>query len=117
MFVAEDVPREQERFDRREIVSAGPIFGRKTFPAASVAAEREAAILTAASLTPAALHGFGKLLQGTRRHNLIYVDDLAGVVEADGVRLSFTLPAGSYATMLIREITKTGTLAVIEEVE
>jgi tRNA pseudouridine13 synthase len=117
MFVAEDVAREQERFDRREIVSAGPIFGRKTFPAARVAAEREAATLHAACLTPAALHGFGKLLQGTRRHNLVYADDLVGAVEPDGARLSFTLPAGSYATVLIREITKTETLKTAEEGE
>ena len=54
MFVAEDLAREQERFDRREVVSAGPIFGRKTFAAAGAAAEREAATLQAAELTPAA---------------------------------------------------------------
>ncbi len=34
MFVVEDVEREQQRFDLRETVTAGPIFGRKTFPAA-----------------------------------------------------------------------------------
>jgi tRNA pseudouridine13 synthase len=117
MFVAEDLPREQERFDRREIVSAGPIFGRKTFPAAATAAEREAATLQNAGLTTAALRGFGKLLQGTRRHNVIYVDDLTGAVEADAVRLSFTLPAGSYATLLVREITKADTLDAPEDAE
>jgi tRNA pseudouridine13 synthase len=117
MFVAQDVAREQERFDRREIVGAGPIFGRKTFPAAATAAEREAATLAAAGLTPAALRGFGKLLQGTRRHNLVYIDDLAAVVEPDGVRLSFTLPAGSYATVLLNEITKTGLPDTPEEGE
>ena len=36
MFVAEDVEREQARFDARETVTAGPIFGRKTFAAAVV---------------------------------------------------------------------------------
>src|SRR5262249_9526203 len=38
MFVAEDVEAEQARFDRREIVPAGPIFGRKTFAATGEAA-------------------------------------------------------------------------------
>ena len=43
---------------------------------------------------------------GTRRHNLIYVDDLSAAREPDGLRLTFTLPAGSYATVLLREVMK-----------
>jgi tRNA pseudouridine13 synthase len=107
MFVAEDVAREQERFDARETVTAGPIFGRKTFAAARDAAAREADSLAASGLTASSFAGFGKLMQGTRRHNLIYIEDLAATREAAGLRLSFTLPAGSYATVLLREITKT----------
>src|SRR5207244_5147018 len=53
MFVAEDVAREQQRFDAREIVPAGPIVGRKTFPAKAEAAEREAATMAAFQLTTA----------------------------------------------------------------
>ena len=106
MFVAEDVAREQERFDARETVTAGPIFGRKTFPAKDAAAEREAEVLAQFGLTSASFAGFGKLMQGTRRHNLVYVDDLAVETLAEGVRLTFTLPAGSYATVLLREIMK-----------
>ena len=49
---------------------------------------------------------FGKLLSGTRRHNLISIDDLTAAVEPDGLRLNFTLPAGSYATMLLHEVMK-----------
>ena len=106
MFVARDVAAEQARFDARETVTAGPIFGRKTFPAADDATAREAAILQQAGLSISAFQGFGKLVQGTRRHNLIYVDDLQALPEADGLRCTFTLPAGSYATVLLREITK-----------
>lgn len=106
LFVAEDVAREQARFHAREIVSAGPIFGRKTFAAKQEAAEREAEVLAEAGLSPDAFAGFGKLVQGTRRHNLIYLDDLTAIPEADSVRVTFTLPAGSYATVLLREITK-----------
>ena len=122
MFVAEDVAREQERFDERATVTAGPIVGRKTFPALGNAAEREAATLAALQLTPAMFAGFGKLLQGTRRHNLAYLDDLAWEMvrssplgeeglgvrgdQLHGLRFTFTLPAGSYATVLLREIMK-----------
>lgn len=106
MFVVTDVPREQARFDARETIHAGPIFGRKTFASAGVVAEREAAVLSAAGLTPRAFDGFGKLVQGTRRANLVYVDDLATAWEPDGLRLTLTLPAGSYATVLLREVTK-----------
>jgi tRNA pseudouridine13 synthase len=107
LFVAEDVDAEQKRFDAREIVSAGPIFGRKTFAACGVAAEREQATLVAFGLTKDNFGGFGKLVQGTRRHNLIYLSDLSAMPEPDGLRLTFTLPAGSYATVLLREIMKT----------
>jgi tRNA pseudouridine13 synthase len=106
MFTADDVTAEQARFDRREIVHAGPMFGRKTFPARGEAAEREAAVLAEAGLTTDSFAGFGKLLQGTRRHNLVYVDDLAAAWEPEGLRLAFTLPAGSYATVLLREVMK-----------
>jgi tRNA pseudouridine13 synthase len=106
MFVAEDVEREQARFAARETVTAGPIFGRKTFAAAADAARREAETLEALALAPASFGGFGKLVQGTRRHNLIYIDDLAATWEVEGLRLNFTLPAGSYATVLLREIMK-----------
>jgi tRNA pseudouridine13 synthase len=106
MFVAEDVPAEQARFDARETVHAGPMFGRKTFAAAAEAAAREAAVLDEAGLPPSAFHQFGNLLQGTRRHNLVYLDDLAAAVEPEGLRLTFALPAGSYATVLLRELMK-----------
>jgi tRNA pseudouridine13 synthase len=107
MFVADDVPREQGRFDALETVTAGPIFGRKMFAASDEAAEREVKTLDAFGFTPASFSGFGKLLQGTRRHNLVYVNDLAAAWESAGLRLTFTLPPGSYATVLLREITKT----------
>lgn len=106
MFVAVDVMEEQRRFDAREIVTAGPIVGRKTFAAAAEAAQREQTALSAFGLSESSFHGFGKLMQGTRRHNLVYLDDLAAVSDAEGLRLTFSLPAGSYATVLLRELMK-----------
>ncbi len=106
MFVTSDRPTEQARFDRREIVHAGPIFGRKTFAAAGEAARREAEILSECGIETAVFRSFGKLVQGTRRHNVVYVDDLAVTEEPAGLRFSFTLPAGSYATVLLQELMK-----------
>jgi tRNA pseudouridine13 synthase len=106
MFVAEDVAAEQARFEAGETVPTGPIFGRKTFPAAGEAARREAQVLADAALPPDAFRRFGKLLQGTRRHDLAFPADLSAAWEPDGLRLSFTLPAGSYATVLLREVMK-----------
>lgn len=109
MFTADDVSVEQERFDRRETAHCGPMFGRKTFPAKAEAAEREAKVIEAAGFTRQSFDGFGKLLQGTRRHNLIYIDELSATWGPEGLRLTFALPSGSYATELLREIMKTET--------
>jgi tRNA pseudouridine13 synthase len=115
LFVAEELPREQDRFGARETVTTGPIFGRKTFPAGAEAAVREAAVLAAFGLTPAAFAPFGKLMQGTRRHNLVYVDDLTADATPEGVWLTFTLPAGSYATVLLHEVMKSEAANLAEE--
>jgi tRNA pseudouridine13 synthase len=106
LFVTDDLPTEQSRFDRREIVSTGPLFGTKMFAAHDEAACREKAVLDRAGLTIEQFHGSGKLLTGTRRHNLIYLDELVSYWEPDGLRLNFSLPAGSYATVLLRELMK-----------
>jgi tRNA pseudouridine13 synthase len=107
MFVVQDVATEQARFDARETVTAGPMFGKKTFPADGIAAEREAAVLRDHNLSPASFAGFGKLVLGTRRQNIVYFDDLTATWEPPGLRLSFMLPAGSYATVLLAEVMKT----------
>lgn len=109
MFVAEDVPAEQARFDARETVTGGPMFGKRTFAAAGAAAEREARVLAGHGLSERSFDGFGKLMGGTRRHNLIYLDDLSAEWEPDGLRLAFTLPSGCYATVLLREVMKADT--------
>jgi tRNA pseudouridine13 synthase len=111
LFVAEDERREQERFDAGETVHAGPIFGRKMMPAAAQASEREAAVLADAKIEPEAFHGFGKLLQGTRRHNLVFPQQLTCERDPNVVRLDFVLRAGAYATVLLREVMKADDLA------
>src|SRR5205085_8044404 len=105
-FVATDLPSEQRRFDARETVHAGPIFGRKTFATLEHAAMREMQVLTDNHLSQASFQAFGKLVQGTRRHNVVYIDDFTFVDLNDDLQLTFSLPAGSYATVLLREFMK-----------
>jgi tRNA pseudouridine13 synthase len=107
LFVAEDVPTEQARMDRRETVPLGPMFGQRTFAAGAQAAEREAVILKRHWLQPNSFDNFGQLMGGTRRHNLIYIDDLSALWEPAGLRMKFSLPSGCYATVLLGEVMKT----------
>lgn len=115
LFIANDTATEQRRFDAREIVTGGPMFGVKTFAAKSVAAERESAVLSDHDLSVDSFVGFGPLLSGTRRHNLIYLDDLTAAWEPEGLRLMFTLPAGSYATVLLAEVMKSDAAQMVSD--
>lgn len=106
MFQTADPATDQPRLDAREVVSAGPMFGKKLFPAGGLAAAREAAVLQAHDLEIAAFYGFGSLLDGTRRHNVVHLEDLVCEPTTSGIELRFSLPAGSYATVLLGEIMK-----------
>jgi tRNA pseudouridine13 synthase len=106
LFLVTEVEKEQARFDARETVTAGPMFGRKTYPTAAEAADREESVLRDADLTRDNFAGFGKLLAGTRRHNQMYPGELVAQLQNGSAQLTFTLPAGSYATVLLREILK-----------
>ncbi len=105
-FVVQDVPTEQARFDDRETILTGPIFGPKMKRADSEAAEREQLVLDEFGLTPESFERFRRLTAGTRRPLLVFVDDLDATATVDGLQLSFSLPAGAYATRLLREICK-----------
>lgn len=105
-FIADDPGREQPRLDARQIVPTGPMFGKKMRSPTGAAAAMEAELLAEAGLTIACFSGFGGLLEGTRRPILAFVPDLAWQFEGEDVWLRFSLPAGSYATVLVGEITK-----------
>jgi tRNA pseudouridine13 synthase len=105
-FVAEDLGREQARFDRHEIVTTGPMFGPKMLRAAGGPGEREEAILAESGLEMEAFAKQGKLLLGTRRPYLVRLEGLEVEGEGEDVWVRFTLPSGAYATVVMREIMK-----------
>ncbi|MEZ4650975.1 MAG: tRNA pseudouridine(13) synthase TruD [Candidatus Eisenbacteria bacterium] len=102
-FTVEDVARERSRLEQGEILLTGPMFGRKMRGPNGPAADREARILDQAGLTPEAFHGHGKLLLGARRPLLVRPRNLKALVDDEGVLVSFELPAGAYATIVLRE--------------
>jgi tRNA pseudouridine13 synthase len=104
-FVVEDPAREAERFRTRDLCLTGPMPGPKMRAAAGAAAELEAEVMSELGLDAAALDELGRHAPGTRRDLLVTPEDVSTAVEGDRLRLRFTLPAGSYATMLVRELT------------
>jgi tRNA pseudouridine13 synthase len=106
-FVVEDPAREASRLLARDLCLTGPMPGPKMRAATGAAAELEAEVIAELGLEPAALDELGRHAPGTRRDLLVVPESASTAVEGDRLRLRFTLPAGSYATMLVRELTRT----------
>jgi tRNA pseudouridine13 synthase len=110
-FRVEDARREAPRAAAFEISPSGPMFGYKVPLAAGRPGEIERATLAASGLEP---EGFRSRLalkaRGERRALRVPLGDAtASLAEEDGervLRLGFELPAGSFATALLREVTK-----------
>jgi tRNA pseudouridine13 synthase len=106
LFVAEDLSVEQARLDAGETQVTGPLFGPKMPRPQGEPAAREAAVLAAADLPSDVFERYSKLTSGARRPYLTTVPDLAASPDSAGLRLTFTLPAGAYATVVLRELMK-----------
>jgi tRNA pseudouridine13 synthase len=106
LFVAEDVEPEQARCDARETVVTGPMFGPKMRTPTGEPARRESAALERSGLSIESFAKFGKIALGTRRPYTIWPRDLEIRQEPEGLRLFFALPAGAYATVVLREFMK-----------
>lgn len=110
-FVVEDAAAEQPRCDTFEISPTGPLIGYRMTEPRGEAARIEAAVFADAGLAPAMFRDEGRLrVKGQRRALRVRPEDvqLAAGVDEHGshITLAFTLPAGSYATVLLREVMK-----------
>ncbi|MBX3439206.1 MAG: tRNA pseudouridine(13) synthase TruD [Planctomycetaceae bacterium] len=105
-FVADDLPREQERFEQGETVLSGPMYGVKMRHPTGDAADREARALASFGLSPAHFARWRKLLPGTRRPLVAIAEDLQVEPHESGLQCRFQLSRGDYATVLLREIMK-----------
>jgi tRNA pseudouridine13 synthase len=105
LFVVEDLERESARAEAFEISATGPIFGtRMPRPAGTVEA-REARVLADHGIDLATLRAPpGVELRGGRRALRARPQEVRHALEGDALTLSFTLPAGSYATVLVEAL-------------
>jgi tRNA pseudouridine13 synthase len=106
VFTCEDPAVDTARVLAFEVSPAGPMFGHKLRPAEGLAAEREARLLAEEGVDLAALARGGGEAEGTRRAARLPVA-VALEPEEDGYRASFELPKGTYATVVLAELTKT----------
>jgi tRNA pseudouridine13 synthase len=106
LFRVEDAAREQPRADTFEISATGPIFGGRTLEPEGPAYERECAALSAVGIDPdlplRPPRGIG--LRGARRPLRVRPEGMALEPLPGALRLRFTLPPGSFATVLIEEL-------------
>jgi tRNA pseudouridine13 synthase len=101
-FVCADPATDQPRMDAFEVSAAGPLFGPEMTPAAAEVAAAEEALLRAEGLQLSDFERGGGETEGARRFYRVRPIDAAAVDEGEGVvKLTFALPRGSYATVLI----------------
>ncbi len=118
LFVSEEDAVDGERLARGELVVTGPICGpRMPLPRAGSAARAlEEEVFAAQGVAPESFAALGRLARGGRRACAVPVEAVAveavslpgeaGAPPPPALRLRFTLPAGAYATTLLREVCK-----------
>ncbi len=107
-FMVEDADGERDRAAAFEISASGPMFGCKMKRPEGAVWELEREILEQAGMELSLFDLPGDLrMEGERRPLRVPPGDLSWSVSGDAVTVEFSLPKGSYATSLIREVTKT----------
>lgn len=107
MFNTEDVNADRPRVKSGELDPTGPMTGPRERPAArDEARAREDAILAEAGVPREAFAKGGADAEGARRPMRVAVDQPSVEAVEVGLRLSFALPSGSYATRVLAEVMK-----------
>ncbi len=107
MFTVEDAEREQPRLDRGELRLTGPMVGPKMKVGSGQPRQLELDALGSLGLEEGVLQGLARWAPGTRRDLLLWPSGLGSEVAPDGsVTVRFSLPAGAYASLVIRAFTR-----------
>jgi len=104
LFVSEDLEADRARAAEFEVSATGPMFGAKMRWPEGKALAREEEALEHWGLSRESLRAFKKAGSGTRRRYRFKVEGTEAEASEHGLRLRFTLPAGAYATVVLREL-------------
>jgi tRNA pseudouridine13 synthase len=106
-FLVEDEAVERERVRDFGISPSGPMFGCKMKLPEGSPREREEGVLREEGLSLSSFDLPGPLrMEGERRPLRVPLRDLSSSMDSEGFTLTFSLPRGSYATSVLREIMK-----------
>jgi tRNA pseudouridine13 synthase len=106
-FLVEDAAAEQVRAVAFEISASGPMFGCKMKRPEGAVWDLEHEVMEQAGVDLPLFDMPGGLrMEGERRPLRVPLHETAYTREGDLLRLEFALPKGSYATSVVREITK-----------
>ena len=113
LFAVDDPAREMPRWQSNDIHPTGPMIGPKMRKAHGKALALEEAAIESVGLTEEMLTRLGRFADGTRRDLMLLPEDLrvtAPIEEGDRavmrLLLEVSLPAGSYATQVVREFSR-----------
>jgi tRNA pseudouridine13 synthase len=104
-FRCDEPEVDQARVTAFEVSATGPMFGPEMRAPGGEPEAMEAAVLLDAGVTLETFQAGGDETRGARRALRVPLQVAVEAVD-DGVRLRFELPAGSYATVVLRELLK-----------
>lgn len=112
LFLCSDPTTDHERSERWEISITGPMFGSRMKSPEAAALTLETELLERWGIDAACLKRAEKYGEGTRRPARVRPEAVHCERIQDDLLLSFELPKGAYATVLVEELTKTRGLAL-----
>jgi tRNA pseudouridine13 synthase len=107
LFVCADARQDAERAQRWEISPTGPMFGARMKSPESVALALESEVLARWGIDDSCLARAQKFGEGTRRVLRVRPERVGCTRQGADLILEFDLPKGSYATVLVEELSKT----------
>ena len=114
VFSVVDPVVEQPRADAFEISPTGPLLGRKVPLASGMAGMLEEALLDKEKISLEMFRlGGGLDMEGERRPLRVPLGEFSVSADAEGLLLTFSLPKGSYATSVLREVMKSAGEAAV----